>query len=97
MGRANVLYKNKYICFSSITDSFITKPMSERKYEKWRKKEFGNVYYPSLNNSHFITIEEAVNMICSNREYRDAIKVLREAKFLDKYTQGLVIDYYLDI
>ena len=31
MSRANVLYKNKYSCFSSITDSFITKPMSERK------------------------------------------------------------------
>lgn len=97
MGRANVLYKNKYSCFSSITDSFITKPMSERKYEKWRKKEFGNVYYPSLDNSHFITIEEAVNSICLHREYREAINVLKTAKLLDKYTQGLIIDFYLQI
>lgn len=95
MGSANVLYKNKYNRFSDMTNSFLVKAMTKRRYEKWRKKEYG----PDcpLNESYFITIEEAVNMICSNREYRDAIKVLREAKFLDKYTQGLVIDYYLDI
>lgn len=97
MGTTNVLYKNKYSCFSSITDSFITKPMTKRRYEKWRKKEFGNVYYPSLDNSHFITIEEAVNSICLHREYRQSINVLKVAKLLDKYTQGLIIDFYLQI
>lgn len=95
MGSVNVLYKNKYNRFSDITNSFLVKAMTKRRYENWRKKEYGPDC--SLNESYFITIEEAVNMICSNREYRDAIKVLREAKFLDKYTQGLVIDYYLDI
>lgn len=97
MSRANVLYKNKCSCFSNITNSFITKPMSERKYEKWRKKEFGNAYHSILNNSDFITIEEAVNSICLNREYREAINVLKAAKLLDKYTQGLIIDFYLQI
>lgn len=97
MSRANVLYKNKCSCFSSITNSFITKPMSERKYEKWRKKEYGNAYHSLLDNSNFITIEEAVNSICLHREYREAINVLKTAKLLDKYTQGLIIDFYLQI
>lgn len=96
MGRANVLYKTKYSCFSSITECFITTPMSKRRYEKWRKKQYGESYYCSLDNSYFITIEEAINSICLNRNFDESINTLKEAKLLDKYTRRLVINYYLN-
>lgn len=96
MGGATVSYKNKYSSFSVLSHSFITKPMTFKQYTKWQKKNNLVSYFPSAG-IRFISIEEAVDIICSNNEYRNAIKVLKEAKLLDKYTNGLVIDFYLNI
>jgi len=41
MPRYNVEYKNKWACFSSISDGFITKFMPKDEYEAWRKEQYG--------------------------------------------------------
>ena len=53
--------------------------------EQWKKQ-----------NTHFLQILFTDYKII-NREYRESINVLKTAKLLDKYTQGLIIDFYLEI
>lgn len=96
MGRANVLYKNKYSCFSSIIDSFITNPMEKDEYEKWRLLEYGRYNFIPVEECYNISIEEAIHSMCLNRKYDEVINELKETNMFDNYTEHLVKNYFLD-
>jgi hypothetical protein len=45
-------------CFSSVIDDYITEWMSEKKYENWRKIQYGRNCGP-LSETNIMTLEEA--------------------------------------
>jgi hypothetical protein len=49
----------KWACFSTVTDSFITKWMRENRYQAWRRKEYG-MMAGSLSTACKMDYEEAL-------------------------------------
>lgn len=94
MSRSNVLYKNKYSCFSSIVDTSITKPMDKTEYENWRLLEYGKYNFKPVEQCYNISIEDAINSMCLNRVYDEVIQELKETNMLDEYTEQLVKNYF---
>lgn len=64
MPRYNVQHPEtgKWACFSSVVDDFITDWMPEKKYEKWRRKEYG-IHCGTVHNSNRMNYEEAMQII----------------------------------
>ncbi len=50
----------KWACFSTISDSFITPFMNRRRYDRWRKKEYGRAGFYPLEKTNLMTYEEAM-------------------------------------
>lgn len=70
MPRFNVCYNDKWACYSSIVDDFITDFMDAEEYEAWRNFEYGNANIP-LCEANQMSVEEAVFGLClnNNAEY----------------------------
>lgn len=79
MGRYDVKYKGKWAAFSTITDSFITMFTDKEQYEKWRKEEYGRMYYSPVKEANAKTIEDMTFSIRLNRNHEEALKCLRDA------------------
>ena len=63
MPRYNVEHKGKWACFSTISDDFITPFMRIKRYERWRKKQYGKTGYVPLPETNLMTYEEAMEII----------------------------------
>ena len=80
MPRFNVKSQDgKWACFSSITDSYITKFMYEKQYDKWRKLEYGRCDYRPIcqENRNIMSVEESIFSICLNRNEEESIHELK--------------------
>jgi hypothetical protein len=62
MPRYNVEHENKWACFSSIVDDFITEFMPLDEYERWRKAEYGNETV-DLSKANKMSYEEVLEII----------------------------------
>lgn len=62
MPRYNVEHEEKWACFSTVVDDFVTPFMRIKRYERWRKKEYGNANIPLLE-ANLMTYEEAMEII----------------------------------
>ena len=60
MPRFNVEHNGKWACFSTISDDFITPFMSRRRYDRWRKKEYGRAEYVPIEEANRMDYEEAM-------------------------------------
>lgn len=76
MARYNVNHNNKWACFSTIVDDFVTEFMCKEDYEKWRKIEYGLKDYEPAEKCNIMTIDEAVHYIKLNRTYDETITCL---------------------
>lgn len=61
MPRYNVEHEEKWACFSTVVDDFVTPFMRIKRYERWRKKEYGNANIP-LSKANLMTYEEAMEI-----------------------------------
>jgi hypothetical protein len=91
MPRYNVNYKNKWACFSSIVDGFITKFTDKSDYEEWRKSEYRIDYRP-VEQCNLKTMEDAVFSIRLNRTHNEAIKHLIECGLEHEESEKLIYD-----
>jgi hypothetical protein len=66
MPRYSVEHENKWACFSSIVDDFITEFMPLDEYESWRKAEYGNMTV-DLSKANKMSYEEALETINLNK------------------------------
>lgn len=76
MPRYNVEYQGKWRCFSSVSEEFITKPMAEHEYEKWRQGQYGTDCGP-VRKANIMEMQEAVEMLCLNHTPEQVMKELR--------------------
>lgn len=88
MPRYNVNHNDKWACFSSICDGFITGFMTIEKYQRWRKKEYGFKAGP-VAEANQMSFEDAIFSMCLNKTKVDVVKELEEI--------GLKEDEYLSI
>ena len=95
MPRYNVEYKGRWACFSSVTECFITEFMSKLKYEKWRKKEYGEERVP-LEKANRMTIEEAVDWIALNNNKEQMFGHLVSMGLSQLEIDKLYIDAYFE-
>lgn len=63
MPRFNVKYHDKWACFSSVSDKFVTAFMEKSNYEKWRKGQYGMCNYKPAEQCNIMTMKEAVSSI----------------------------------
>ena len=59
---------DKWRCFSTIADNFITEWMDVDSYEKWRKEEYGKNYC-LLSVANQMSLEEAEEIIKMRDKY----------------------------
>lgn len=83
MPRFNVKHQDKWACFSSVSDGFITRFMDKTDYETWRKLEYGILRYKPVEQCNIMTMKEAVFSIRLNRTHEDALNCLRECGLPD--------------
>lgn len=76
MPRYNIEHNGKWACFSSISDSFITKFMDKSDYEEWRKVEYGLDNYEPAEKCNITIIDYAVHSIRLNRNRDKAMECL---------------------
>jgi len=60
--RYNVCHNNRWACFSSVVDDFITTFVTIDEYEEWRKNEYGRSIH-SLEEANKMSINEALDII----------------------------------
>lgn len=92
MPRYNVNHNNKWACFSSICDAFITEFMDKDIYEEWRKVEYGLCDYEPAEKRNMMNMHDAVSSIRLNRNHEDAIKCLLEAGLPQDECEQLMYD-----
>ena len=78
MPRYNIEHNGKWACFSSVSDSFITKFVDKDIYEEWRKEEYGLQDYEPAEKCNMTTIDYAVHSIRLNRNREEAMECLLE-------------------
>lgn len=77
MPNYNIEHNGKLACFSSISDSFVTKFMDKDAYEKWLELTYGTMSYKHTEQPT-APIEYAVHSIRLNRNRDKAMKCLLE-------------------
>ena len=80
MPRFNVKRQDgKWACFSSVSDSYITKFMSEKQYDRWRKAEYGRCDYRPIRegNCNMMSVDETILSISLNRDEEEGIHELK--------------------
>ncbi|MDR2586384.1 MAG: hypothetical protein LBC84_09270 [Prevotellaceae bacterium] len=66
MARYNVEYNGKWACYSTICDDFIKRFTTKHRFEKWRKKEYGERIEP-LEMVNQMDIEDAIGRLMARR------------------------------
>ena len=51
---------DKWACFSTVTNGFVTEFVPREQYEEWRRSEYGD-RVASIENSNNMTLKEALN------------------------------------
>lgn len=92
MPRYNVNYKDKWACFSSIGDGFITGFMNKDAYEEWRKEEYGLEDYQPAEKRNMMEMQEAVYSVRLNRSRNSAMKCLLESGLSETECEQLMYD-----
>lgn len=96
MPRYNVKYNEKWTCFSSVSDGFITKFMDKFEYEKWRKQQYGKQGYSPLEQCNTMTIKESAFSIRLNRTHDEAMKCLLESGLPESECKRIIYDMETD-
>lgn len=78
MPRFNVTHKNKWACFSSIVDGFITDFTDKADYEEWRKCQYGMCGFKPAEECNVLTLKKAVSLIRIHNDYADSLAHLIE-------------------
>jgi hypothetical protein len=92
MPRYNVNHNDKWACFSSIVDGFITPFMDKSDYESWRKFQYGSLDYRPIEECNCITIQKATFLIRLNRTHEDALNCLLECGLPHDECEKLLYD-----
>lgn len=92
MPRFNVKHNDKWACFSSICDGFITEFMDKDSYEEWRKVEYGLDDYEPAEKRNLMNIQDAVFSIRLNRNRSDAMECLLETRLSQEECEQLMYD-----
>ncbi|HZK71038.1 MAG TPA: hypothetical protein VFD03_05890 [Clostridia bacterium] len=100
MPRYNVNYKNKWACFSSVVDGFVSKFMDGEDYDAWRKCQYGNEYIP-IEHSNQMTMKEAVSSIRMHDSHDESVKQLIGCGISQEESEKLIYDieteYYVPV
>ena len=90
MSRQYVKYKNKWAVFSTISDGFITKFMTEEDINKWIVKEYGK----SFNTKECVgrSMEDALYSLRLNRTHDESVEELIETGFDKKESERLIYE-----
>jgi hypothetical protein len=100
MPRYNVTYHDKWACFSSVVDGFVTKFMGKQDYEAWRIREYGSNCRP-IEECNIITMNEAVSSIRIYNSHGEAIDQLVGCGISQEESEKLIFDieteYYVPI
>lgn len=90
MGRQYVKYKNKWAVFSSVSDGFITRFMTEEEINKWREKEYGTL--STSKEKAMRSMEDALYSIRLNRTHKESVEELIDADLNEKEAEKLIDD-----
>lgn len=101
MPRYNVNHQNKWACFSSVIDGFITPFMDKSDYEEWRKQQYGISDYKPAEQCNMKTMSDAVFSIRLNRTHDEALECLLKCGLPKKECETILYDieteYYCPI
>lgn len=89
MSRLVVTYKNKYACYSTIIEDFVTNFMSLRQYNKWRIKEYGT-YCSQIKPRTIHSIEDIIPNIINVHGLDHCKKTLKQCKISRKDIDTLI-------
>jgi hypothetical protein len=92
MPRYNVNYHDKWACFSSIVDGFVTKFMDEDRYEAWRIRKYGMHDYRPAEQCNLMTMKEAVSSIRIYNSHDESIKELISCGLDQEESEKLIYD-----
>lgn len=92
MPRYNIKYKDKWACFTSIADGFITPFMSKSEYEKWYEQEYGKYVHLSLEKCKIRTIQDCAYSIRMNRTHNEAIECFLESGLSKEECEQIMYD-----
>lgn len=92
MPRHNVEYNNRWVCFTSISDGFITPFMDKNDYEEWQKQQYGIFNYRPAEQCNIITMEKAAFLIRLNRTHEEALDCLLECGLSEKECNKILYD-----
>ena len=92
MSRYDINYKNKWACFSSIADGFITEFMKPAQYKEWIKQEYGKNYKRPLNQFNTKTIQDCASSIRMNRTHNEAIECFLESGLSKEECEQIMYD-----
>lgn len=90
MPRYNVNHNNKWACFSTIVDNFVTEFTNKEDYEEWRKIEYGLKDYEPAEQCNMMTMNEAVQYIKLNRTYDETIACLIESGLSEEESKQII-------
>lgn len=93
MGRYNVQFDNKWACFSTVVDNFITEFMSKEEYQQWRIEEYGR-QAGKLSESLQKNIWDCIGDIRLNRTYFETKTILMEMGVDPAYGEIIEIENY---
>lgn len=68
MSRYNVEHEGRWACFSTLTEEFITPFMCVKRYNWWRKRQYGKAGYVPLPEANTMTYAEAIERIKLRRQ-----------------------------
>ena len=76
MPRFNVRFGEKWACFSTIVDAFITPFMSAHNYDEWRKVAYGREYVP-IERANQMLLRDAISNLILNKSDEEIVENLR--------------------
>lgn len=92
MPRYNIEYNDKWICFSSISDGFLTEFMDKSEYENWRRLQYGTSNYKPAEQCNRMNMKEAVYSIRLNRTHEEVIECLLECGLCETECEKIIYD-----
>lgn len=81
MPRFNVNHNDKWACYSSVVDNFITDFVPLEAYEQWRQKEYGANVGP-VTEANQMSMEEAIRKMIIYHSKYNVLAVLKEQGFI---------------
>lgn len=89
MPRFNVPHKNKWACFSSFVDAFVTRFTNKQDYEAWRKVQYGTDYRP-VEQCNLMSMRDAVFSIRLHHNSNEAINHLFDSGLSQEEAEKLI-------